>query len=103
MLLRSEDWSLDRISQALRLHKDTIKRHLNEHTESKKLAPENGGSDSKLDATQTRELITHLENNLYQKASDICAYILTKYQIAYTISGITFWLHQHKFSYKAPK
>lgn len=103
VLLRAENWSLDRIAQALRLHKDTIRRHLEEFEKEKKLAPANGGSVTKLNEKQTEELIAHLEANLYQKVSDICAYVLSTYQISYTVSGMTAWLYQHQFSYKKPK
>ena len=103
VLLRAEDWSLERISQALRLHKDTIRRHLSEYEEEKKLSPANGGSEGKLTESQGEELLAHVEANLYQKASDICAYVLSTYAVSYTVSGMTAWLKQHRFSYKKPK
>lgn len=103
VLLRAENWSLDRISQALRLHKDTIRRHLGEYEEENKLSPANGGSEGKLKENQSEELIAHIEENLYQKASDICAYVLSTYAVSYTVSGMTAWLKQHRFSYKKPK
>lgn len=103
VLLRSEGWSLDRISQALRLHKDSVRRHLNEYFEEEKLSPENGGSTSKLDDEQTEKLILHLEKNTYQKVSDICAHVKNFYELEYTISGMTWWLKQHRFVYKKMK
>jgi hypothetical protein len=56
-----------------------------------------------LNEAQTRELLVHLEEHTYTKGQDICAYIQAKYQITYTVSGITSWLKGHKFSYKKPK
>lgn len=103
VLLRAENWSLDRISQALRLHKDSIRRHLAEYEAANKLSPTNGGSEGKLNESQSEELIAHLEENFYQKASDVCAYVLSKYAVSYTVSGMTAWLKQHRFSYKKPK
>jgi transposase len=103
VLLRSEDWSLERISQALRLHKDSIRRHLAEYEAENKLSPANGGSEEKLNKSQGEELIAHVEENLYQKASDICAYVLLTYAVSYTVSGMTAWLKHHRFSYKKPK
>jgi transposase len=103
VLLRSESWSLDRISQALRLHKDSVRRHLVEYAEEEKLAPQNGGSPGKLNEKQTEELIAHVENNLYQKVADICVHVNTTYQVNYTVSGMTWWLKQNRFVYKKPK
>ncbi len=48
------------ISQALRIHESTVARHLSDYVLSEKLKPENGGSQSKLSATQTMHLIEHL-------------------------------------------
>jgi transposase len=103
VLLRSENWSLDRISQALRLHKDSVRRHLAEYAEEEKLAPQNGGSNGKLNEEQTEELVAHVENSLYQKVADICVHVKAAYGINYTVSGMTWWLKQNLFVYKKPK
>ena len=60
VLLRSEGWTVPKISQALRVHQTTIIRHINEYHDGK-LKNESGGSDSKLDTSQTEELTAHLE------------------------------------------
>jgi transposase len=97
-------WSEEKIAEALLIHLDTVKRHLKDyHDSQQKLKSANGGSESKLSEAQTRELLVHLEEHTYTKAQDICAYIKTKYQITYTVPGITSWLKAHKFSYKKPK
>ncbi len=67
VLLRSESWSLDRIAQALRLHKDTVRRQLETYEEEARLSPRNGGSKGKLSDSQSAELIGHLEDELYQR------------------------------------
>ena len=61
------------------------------------------GSYSKLNDTQSRALESHLEETTYTRVIDICAYIETTYGVRYTVSGLTKWLHQHRFSYKQPK
>lgn len=103
VLLNSEGWSNCQISQALRLHEDTIRDHINDYLALKKLKPENGGSQSKLSQIQTTKLIEHLEQNTYIDALDICAYIKERFGIEYSRQGITDWLHAHNFSYKKPK
>ncbi|MGL4733648.1 MAG: helix-turn-helix domain-containing protein, partial [Enterovibrio sp.] len=61
VLLVSEGWS----SQALRIHEATVARHLSDYVLCEKLKPENGGSQSKLSAKQTAQLIEHLTQKTY--------------------------------------
>ena len=76
--------------------------HLKDWVEESKLKPENGGSWSRL-AIHQESIVRHLEDHLYTKVQDICAYVETTFQIHYTVSGMTQWLHQQGFSYKKPK
>jgi transposase len=56
-----------------------------------------------LNQIQTEELITHIEASSYVNTADICLYVQDRYDIVYTVSGMTSWLHRNKFSYKQPK
>lgn len=103
VLLHSEGWSQVEISQALRIRPETVHDHLEDYRESRKLKPENGGSQSHLSADQTKELLSHLEAMTYLKVQDICAYVWQTYQARFSITGMTKWLHRHEFSYKKPK
>ena len=102
-LLRSEGWMHSQIAQALRIRIETVQEHLNDYVRSKKLKPENGGSESKLTEGQTSELVQHLELSTYTKVSEICSYVQSRYSVSYTVSGMTQWLHAHQFSYKKPQ
>lgn len=103
VLLKSEGWENKAISQALRIHEETVRQHLKDWRNTKKLKPENGGSVSKLDAAQSQALESHLEVETYTRAVDICAYVEATFGVLYTESGMTKWLKQHGFSYKSPK
>lgn len=103
VLLFSEGWTQLQISQALRLRPETIHDHLEDYRRSRKLKPANGGSTPHLSADQTEAVTSHLEANTYLKVEDICAYVQQTYGVTFTISGMTKWLHHHKFSYKKPK
>lgn len=103
VLLKSEGWKNKAIAQALRIHEETVRHHLTDWVNDEKLKPENGGSYSKLNDTQSRALESHLEETTYTRVIDICAYIKKTYGVRYTVSGLTKWLHQHRFSYKHPK
>lgn len=103
VLLHSEGWSQLQISQALRIRPETVHDHLEDYRQSKKLKPENGGSDSLLSSEQATSLITHLEAVTYLRVEEICAYAEQAYGVKFAVSGMTKWLHRHNFSYKKPK
>lgn len=103
VLLSDKGWTYRQIAEALLLDEQTVSHHVEEYLEKKKLTLNSGGSQSKLRKQQTEELIRHLEQVTYVKIADIIAYIQTAYGIAYTIQGMTSWMHTHGFSYKKPK
>lgn len=103
VLLTSEGWSSAMISQALRIHETTVVRHINDYLQSEKLKPDNGGSQSRLSAAQTMQLIEHLAEYTYFHTHQIVAYVETEFGIRYTVSGMNKWLHHNGFSYKKPK
>lgn len=102
LLLRSEGWKVPEIAQALRIHETSVTRHINDYR-SGKLSPASGGSDSKLNESQTAELVSHLTSHTYHHTHEIIIYIKATYGIDYTVPGLNKWLHRHGFSYKKPK
>lgn len=103
VLAANEGWSYKDIASILLLDQETISIHINEYLESSKLSKNSGGSESKLTEEQAQELIKHLEEKTYLRTADICAHVKAAYKVAYTINGITSWLHKNKFSFKKPK
>ena len=103
VLLVSEGWSQPMIAQALRIHESTVARHLSDYALSEKLKPKNGGSQSKLSASQTMHLIEHLTEKTYSHTHQIVAYVKETFGLDYTVSGMNKWLHKNGFSYKMPK
>ena len=103
VLLSAEGWTQIQIAQALRIRHETVQDHLNDYNNSKKLKPENGGSESRLNSDQTSQLISHLEVNTYLKAEHICFYVEQTFGVTFTPSGMTKWLQRNNFSYKKPK
>jgi transposase len=103
VLLRSEDWSISAIAQALRVHESTVTRHIKDYLDEAKLSFSKGGSDSFLSNKQTEELIVHLTEKLYHHTYDIVTYIQERWAIEYSISGLNKLLHRIGFTYKKPK
>jgi transposase len=102
VLLINDGYSYEEIANILLLDDSSIRRHIEEYLNYKKLTTNYKGSDSKLNVQQTLELVEYLKSNIFMNVKPIIEYIKTKYQIEYTKSGITMWLKQHKFSYKKP-
>lgn len=103
VLLKNEGWKNKAIAQALRIHEETVRYYITDWSSDEKLKPENGGSYSKLNEFESRALELHLEETTYTRVIDICAYIERTYGVRYTVSGLTKWLHHHRFSYKHPE
>jgi transposase len=102
ILLANSGWGYKEISNVLFLSDETVKNHIQDYLSNQKLKPENGGSESKLNKTQTESLLTHLEQHCYLYAKDIVQYVKTTFGIAYTVPGMICWLKSHGFSYKKP-
>jgi transposase len=94
---------IETISKILQLHPTTIRKYVKEWCQKKKIRDDRGGSKSKLDEDQTKELKEHLSKVTYQEVKSIIFYVQETYGVTYTLSGMTYWLKAHKFSYKKPK
>ena len=102
VLLKDEGWTNKLIAKALMLDRESIRRQVQDYLKEKKLKPTNGGSKSKLDDTQSKQLIYHLEANTYTTTKQICFYVKTTFKISFSRQGMNDWLHSHGFSYKKP-
>lgn len=102
VLLADDGWSCKAIAQALFLSDEGVRQHLQDYAARKKLKPENGGSDARLDAAQTDFLKGHLRSKIYVDVKDICAWVRLKWGVAYSVSGMTRWLRRNGFSYHKP-
>jgi transposase len=102
VLLHDKGWSWIEIADALLLTEGAVRHHIAEYRASKKLKPQNGGSNQKLSSSQENELIKHLEDHIYLHVKEITRYVLSRWDIPYTVSGMTKWLLRQGFSYKKP-
>lgn len=103
VLLFDKKWTYPQIAEVLLLNEQTVYLHLREYKKEQKLKLASGGSKSKLNDIQTKDFIAHLETKIYQSVAEISDYVQKKYNVIYTLSGLTAWLHEHGFSYKKPK
>ena len=106
ILLLNKGFSYEEVAELLLIDDGTARRwHRIFETEGMKTLLEDNytGGISKLTSAEQIELTTHLEERIYLTAKEICAYVLTRYDIKYTSKGMTSLLHQMGFSYKKPK
>jgi len=102
VLAYDDGFSFTEIARILLLDDETIRRHIDDYLREKKLSTANGGSDSKLSGNETHALIDHLKEITYLYVKDICQYVWQTYGKNFSVSGMTKWLHAHKFCYKKP-
>jgi len=62
-----------------------------------------GGSHPQLTKMQENGLVMHLKHHTYLYVQDICAYVMQKYKVRYSISGMTQYVHRLGFVYKKTK
>lgn len=102
VLAYDEGYTYTEIARILLIDDETVRRHIQDYCNENKLSIESGGSDSKLNEKQTQALTAHLSDHTYLYVKDICQHVKEKYQVQYTNSGMTKWLHANEFSYKKP-
>ncbi len=103
ILARSEGMSHESIAQAHRISISSVYQYLLDYEKENKMQHNHrGGSESKLNADQTQELLDHLQKNTYLKAKEICKYVKESYGITYSVPGMIAWLKDHDFVYKQP-
>lgn len=103
ILAKSEGMSPESIAQAHRISVSSVYQYLSEYEKEAKTQHEpRGGTESKLNKEQTRELLLHLQEVTYLHTKDICRYVEAKYGIKYSRSGMNAWLKENDFVYKEP-
>jgi transposase len=102
VLLFDDGYSYTQIARILLLDDETIRRHIDDYQHKNKLTTSNGGSDSKLNNNETRELTDHLNEITYLYVKDICQFVREQFGKIFTVSGMTKWLHANDFCYKKP-
>ena len=102
VLLTDKGWSSEAIAEALLISDQAVRNHIRDYEATRKLKSESGGSDEKLTEKQSKKLLSHLENHVYLFVKDIIAYVISTFEIVYTVPGMRNWLHRHGFSYKKP-
>lgn len=103
VLMHDDGYSYSEIARVLLIDDETIRRHVMDYFKKNKLKGESGGSGTHLSREQSKELKSHLQEKTYLYVKDICAYVLNKFSVKYSISGLTLLLKRLGFRYKKPQ
>lgn len=106
LILLGTGWSLTEVSDVLFLDEDTLKRYVNLYKNNdlpSVLKTFYKGSQAKLSAKQHERLIEELDGQIFLSTKSICAFVEEEFDICYTVSGMTSYLHRHGYVYKKPK
>lgn len=112
ILMLNNGFTYEQVERALLLDEVTLRRYLKVFQE---IFPKEGleaflelhytGSQTKLTKTQELELKNHLADgeHIYLTAKEAVDYVKHRYQVSYSVIGMTKLLHRLGFVYKKPK
>lgn len=106
ILLLGDGWALEEVAKALFLDEETLRKYVDDYKTggiSKLINTNYKGSKSFLTQEQTVELQTELDTNIHLTTQSVVDFIKNKFNIDYSISGITTLLHRLDYIYKKPK
>jgi len=106
ILLLDKGWTYSKISEALFLDEGTIANYRKRYTEGgimSLIIDEYSGKRCLLTDKQLETLSAHLQSRIHLTAKEIQDYIEKKFDVIYTLSGLTDLLHRLGFTYKKTK
>jgi len=106
IILLNKGYSYPEIEEALLLDERTVRRY--KETYLKKgigelLENKYKGGQPKLSKAQEKELYTHLDENIFSTASEVCEFVKSKFGIEYKSESMVKTLHRLGFVYKKTK
>jgi len=106
ILLLGDGYSFKSCEEIIHLDDRTLRRYKSIYIEKGiegLLENKYKGRSPKLTEEQSKELTSHLEQNLYPNSETISAYIKEKYNVELTHDGLVITLHRLGFNYKKIK
>ena len=106
ILLLGDDWTLEEVAEALLMDEETLRSYVHAYKTggiSKLIDTNYKGSKSFLTQEQVTELQTELDTNIHLTTQSVVDFVKNKFDIDYSISGVTALLHKLDYIYKKPK
>jgi len=106
ILLLNTGFSFQEVAEILLMDDDTVRRYRNIYEEEGiegLMQDFYIGSSPLLYQIEIAELVKHIENHTYLSAKEVCQWVKEKFNVMYSVSGMTALLHRLNFVYKKPK
>ncbi len=106
IVLLGTGWTIREVAEALFLDDETIRNYLNRYKRGKidaLLNDDYKGYRGKLCGLQIVQLDEHLNENTYLSAKEVVSYVGKRFQVNFSVNGMTGWLHRWGYVYKKAK
>lgn len=106
ILLLDDEWTYKKISEALFIDEGTIANYRRRYKDGgleELVTDDYSGRKSMLSDKEALALQMFLVENLFDNTKEICTYVFKKYNVEYSVSGMTALLHKLNFSFKKAK
>jgi transposase len=106
VILLASGWAAEDVADALLIDANTVRTHFRRYRQGGLpglLQVAYHGSDCELTEGELAVLDAHLQTHLYLSAKDVAAWVEERFEVSYTVSGMTALLHRLGFVYKKPK
>ena len=103
VILLGTGWSIEEVVEALLLDNETLRKYIRDYRTgglSELMHTHYKGAIPKLSDDQLQKLCAELDENIYPTTQVIVDFIQKKFNVTYTISGLTDLLHRLDYSYK---
>ena len=106
VILLASGWSARDIAEALLIDEDTVRAYFKRYRKGgvkKLLRRDHLGSEGWLTEEQLAELDEHLQQTLCLSAKEVVAFVEQRWQVYYSVRGMSELLHRLGYVYKKPK
>ena len=106
IVLLGTGWTIREVAEALFLDDETIRNYLKRYKTGKlnSLLDDNDkGYSGKLCGLEIVQLDEHLKENTYLSTKEVVSYVIKRFKVKYSVSGMTGLLHRLGYVYKKPK
>jgi transposase len=106
IILLGTGWTIREVAEVLLLDDETIRNYLKRYKTGELNALLNDnykGYSGKLCGLEIFQLDEHLNENTYLSTKEVVSYVAKRFQVDFSVSGMTGWLHRWGYVYKKPK
>jgi len=106
VILLGSGWPLKKVKLALLLDDETLRSYVEKYRHGGVdglLETHHKGRKSLLTESQTNLLVTELESSIHLSTQSVIEYVVTEFDIQYSMSGMRDLLHRLGYEYKKPK